>query len=467
MPTHLNQAVADSALLMKSLPLGLLRTVLQSDAESGITPQLFAELRELARVPGLLVACNYGGTLCSAEGVSTETLPLDSAAVALRALAALPNTHTAIISGRSLRDLAAVSRLPAEVHLVGSHGVEFDMGYAYTLSLATEQLLQQVATALTEAVGFEKGISIVRKPVGVAVHTRPATPEVVDRVIFLSQKIAIEFGLYFIIDGTVLDLTVEEPAKGQALEQLRARLGVSAALYAGDAESDEKAIATLRGPDLGLHVGPGDTTAAHTIADPEAFARVLALLFELRRAWLFGEDAVGLERHSMIGNGSSTALLTPDAKVCWMSHPLPDSGSIFAHILGGEPAGHFSIEPVKPSQVLAQRYVDNTMIVETRWADVTVTDYLEPAPEGITSLVRVLSGTGTARVVFAPRPDYANAPFSMEIRGDDSPHHGYLGPHHSLRAWGLVPDHQRRQICHGHGGSSPQPRSCGAEPSLR
>ncbi|MFE4198637.1 trehalase-like domain-containing protein [Paenarthrobacter sp. NPDC056912] len=419
MPTPLNQSVAASALLMKSLPLGLLRTFVQSDADHGITPQLLADLKVLSRVPGLLVACNYGGTLCSAEGVSTETLPLDSAAVALRALAALPNTHTAIISGRSLRDLAAVSRLPAEVHLVGSHGVEFDMGYAYNLSLATDTLLQQVATALTEAVAFEKGIRIMRKPTGVAVHTRPATPEVVERVIFRSHQIAIEYGLYFIIDGSVLDLTVEEPAKGQALEQLRSRLGVSAALYAGDAESDERALATLRGPDLGLHVGPGDTTAAHTIPDPESFARVLALLFELRRAWLFGEDAVGLERHSMIGNGTSTALLTPDAKVCWMSHPLPDSGSLFAHILGGDPAGHFSIEPVKPSQVLAQRYVDYTMIVETRWADVTVTDYLEPAPEGITSLVRVLSGTGAARIIFAPRPDYANAPFSMEIRGDE------------------------------------------------
>ena len=162
---------------------------------------------------------------------------------------------------------------------------------------------------------------------------------------------------------------------------------------------------------------PGPTAAAHRLRDPESFARVLAILFELRRAWLFGEDAVGLERHSMIGNGSSTALITPDARICWMSHPLPDSGSLFAHLLGGDAAGHFSVEPVKASQVLGQRYVDSTMIVETRWADVTVTDYLEPAPEGITSLVRVLSGTGTARIVFAPRPDYANAPFSMEARG--------------------------------------------------
>jgi trehalose-phosphatase len=419
MPTPLNQTVADSALLTKSLPLGLLRAFVQSEAaDDGLTPTLLAELKILARVPGLLVACNYGGTLCDAEGISTETLPLGSAAIALRALAALPNTHAAVISGRSLRDLAAVSRLPAEVHLIGSHGAEADMGFAHVQSLATEAALQKVATALSEAVGFQKGIWIERKPVAVSVHTRPATPDVVEAVTETAREIARAHGLFFIVDGSVLDLSVVEPSKAEALESLRSRLGASAAMYAGDAYSDELAIATLRGPDMGLRVGPGETAAAHRLRDPESFARVLAILFELRRAWLFGEDAVGLERHSMIGNGSSTALVTPDAKICWMSHPLPDSGSLFAHILGGDAAGHFSVEPVKASQVLGQRYVDSTMIVETRWADVTVTDYLEPAPEGITSLVRVLSGSGAARIVFAPRPDYANAPFSMEARGD-------------------------------------------------
>jgi trehalose 6-phosphate phosphatase len=420
MPTPFNQALADSALLTKSLPLGLLRAFVQTNAaDDGLTPQLLAELKILARTPGLLVACNYGGTLCAAEGISTETLPLGSAAIALRALAALPNTHAAVISGRSLRDLAAVSRLPAEVHLVGSHGAEFDMGYAHGLSLATESVLQQASQALAETIGAYRGISIERKPVAVSVHTRPAAPDVVALAATKAEEIARAHGLHFIVDGSVLDLSVVEPSKASALEHLRSILGVSAALYAGDAFSDELAMATLRGPDMALRVGEGPTVAAHTLRDPESFARVLAILFELRRAWLFGEDAVGLERHSMIGNGSSTALITPDAKICWMSHPLPDSGSLFAHLLGGDAAGHFSVEPAKSSQVLGQRYVDSTMIVETRWADVTVTDYLEPAPDGITSLVRVLSGTGTARIVFAPRPDYANAPFSMEARGTE------------------------------------------------
>lgn len=420
MATPLNQSVADSALLTRSLPLGMLRAFSQSDgADEGFTPTLLAELKVLARVPGLLVACNYGGTLCDAEGISTETLPLGSAAIALRALAALPNTHAAVISGRSLRDLAAVSRLPAEIHLIGSHGAESDMAFAHVQSLATEAVLQKAGTALSEAVGFQKGIWIERKPVAVAVHTRPATPEVLEAVTERAREIARSHGLFFIVDGSVLDLSVVEPAKADALETLRSRLGASAAMYAGDAYSDELAIATLRGPDMGLRVGPGETGAAHRLRDPESFARVLAMLFELRRAWLFGEDAVGLERHSMIGNGSATALVTPDAKICWMSHPLPDSGSLFAHILGGDAAGHFSVEPVKGSQVLGQRYVDSTMIVETRWADVTVTDYLEPAAEGVTSVVRVLSGSGAAKIVFAPRPDYANAPFSMEARGDE------------------------------------------------
>src|SRR3954469_25963696 len=211
MPTPLNQSVADSALLTRSLPLEMLRAFIQSDAaDNGLTPALLAELKVLARVPSLLVACNYGGTLCDAEGISTEILPLGSAAIALRALAALPNTHAAIISGRSLRDLAAVSRLPAEVHLVGSHGSEFDMAFAHGLSLGTEAVLQQAGTALVEAVGFEKAVSIERKPVAVAVHTRGAPPETFERVRAASRQVAQDHGLYLIEDGSVLDLSVTE-----------------------------------------------------------------------------------------------------------------------------------------------------------------------------------------------------------------------------------------------------------------
>ncbi|YCH19511.1 DUF5911 domain-containing protein [Arthrobacter sp. D1-29] len=396
--------------------------MVQSDAAgTKLSSQLLSELKVLARTPNLLVACSYDGTLSAAVGTSRVALPLGSASFALRALTSLPNTHAAVISGRSLRDLAAVSRLPAEVHLVGSYGAEFDMNFLYEQPATTPPILQEVTDALTQVVSAEKDFRIERiqrKPAAVSVHLVGKPADLAARVRAKAEQIARDRGMFFIADGTVLDLSLVEPGKGKALERLRSQLGISAALYAGDGPSDEDALATLRGPDLGLRVGdgPGD---GHRLPDPDAFAVVLAVLFELRRAWLFGEDAVGLERHSLLGNGSTTALVTPDAKICWMTHPLPDSGSVFAHILGGDAAGHFSVEPVKESPVLGQRYVDNTMIVETRWADITVTDYLEPSPDGLTSLVRVLTGTGTARITFAPRPDYTNAPFNMEVRNHD------------------------------------------------
>ena len=160
-----------------------------------------------------------------------------------------------------------------------------------------------------------------------SVHTRPAAPDVVALATQKAEEIARAHGLSFIVDGSVLDLSVVEPSKAAALEHLRSMLGVSAALYAGDASSDELAMATLRGPDMAPPRGGGAHAWRRTGSGTRSRSPgSWAILFELRRAWLFGEDAVGLERHSMIGNGSSTALITPDAKICWMSHPLPDSG---------------------------------------------------------------------------------------------------------------------------------------------
>ena len=74
------------------------------------------------------LACDYDGTLAPIVEDPAKAAPLPEAVAAIRALAALPRTTVAVISGRALRDLAALSRLPSEVYLVGSHGSEFDVG---------------------------------------------------------------------------------------------------------------------------------------------------------------------------------------------------------------------------------------------------------------------------------------------------------------------------------------------------
>src|SRR5690349_8626187 len=95
--------------------------------------ELDADLRSavarIARVPRLLVACDYDGTLAPIVDDPAYATPLPGAAATIRALASLPQTTVAVISGRSLRDLAALSCMPSEVQLVGSHGSEFDVGF--------------------------------------------------------------------------------------------------------------------------------------------------------------------------------------------------------------------------------------------------------------------------------------------------------------------------------------------------
>jgi hypothetical protein len=137
----------------------------------------------------------------------------------------------------------------------------------------------------------------------------------------------------------MVELSAVPSDKGAALDTLRHQVAATAALFLGDDVTDERAFARLAGPDVGVKVGDGRSTAAHRILDTAAVAKVLAYLVEERKLWLFGEDAVPIERLSMLSNGQSVALLTPDARVTWMCHPEPDSAAVFADLLGGPPAG--------------------------------------------------------------------------------------------------------------------------------
>ena len=168
---------------------------------------------------------------------------------------------------------------------------------------------------------------------------------------------------------------------------------------------------------------------------------MLGFLLEKRRQWLYGDHAVPIERHSMLSNGSTVALVSPDARVSWLCHPRPDSAAIFAEILGGARAGYFSVAPAGQGLPLGQRYRPGTMTVETRWSGVTVTDWLEGpvpngdaaaeddgSPAGGSTLVRVLTGSAVARLEFAPRPEFGQVPIRLQPLGDGLLVLGYNEP---------------------------------------
>ena len=131
-----------------------------------------------------------------------------------------------------------------------------------------------------------------------------------------------------------------------------------------------------------------------------------------------------IENHSMLGDQRSAALVTPRGRITWLCLPRIDSPAIFAELLGGPEAGNFSIESLgdDASAEPTQTYVDDTLVLQTSWPTLRVTDYLDCSDgqpdqiSGRSDLIRRIDGTGRARVVFAPRLDFGRLPTQIEIR---------------------------------------------------
>jgi len=398
---------------------------------------LVEAIEAAGRAPVLLVACDYDGTLAPIVDDPATAHPLRPAIAGLRGLAALPDTHVAVVSGRSLRDLAVLSRLPDEVHLVGSHGSEFEPDSVGRFTAEQTALLHRLSSEMAVIADTVPGCSIETKPSGVAFHYRRA----VDRV-------AGEAAAQLILDGpgrlagvhvregkAVVELSVVDTDKGGALDRLRTMLGADTVLFMGDDVTDEDGFAKLRGPDVGVKVGEGATAAAHRVSDPEQVAGLLGRLLDERAAWVAGHRAPPIERHSLLSDQRTLALVDPEARVSWMCHPRADSQAIFAELLGGPTAGYFSVRPAPGGSANGgapiQRYLPDSMVVETQWRTHKVVDYLDLSDgradelAGRTELLRVVEGSGPVEIVFAPRLDFGRNVTELElVTGADGAPHG-------------------------------------------
>ncbi|MGI9622671.1 MAG: trehalose-phosphatase [Acidimicrobiales bacterium] len=387
---------------------------------------LRSNLQRLARTPTLLVACDYDGTLAPIVDNPDLAQPRLESVAALRSLADFPDTHVAVVSGRSLRDLAALSRLPSEIHLVGSHGSEFDAGFIRGLDEEQIELRRQITKELEDiAESAGPDFRIEKKPASVAFHYRNADPDDAEKAVKAILEGAAKLsGVQVKTGKMVIELAVVPTNKGTAIDTLRRQVAADAVLFVGDDVTDEDAFASLSGPDLGIKVGEGDTRAHLRIPNTEATAQMLALLCELRRSWMEGAEAPSIEEHSLLSDQRTVALVTPDARVTWMCHPRADSPAVFAELVGGPHAGYFSVRPVGDAPPLSQRYLAETLILETRWADLVVTDYLDTSfgrsstPAGRTDMIRVLEGRARAQIEFAPRLDFGRAPTLLECIDD-------------------------------------------------
>lgn len=386
---------------------------------------LAGRLLHLAESPTLLVACDYDGTLAPLVSNPAEAKPNRDCAVAIRLLAQMAQTHVAIISGRSLLDLSSLTGFHPAVHLVGSHGSEFDADFNDGLSDRQISLRRRLELELGKIAAEDPGFSIEVKPASVAFHYRNAPPEKADIALkAIESGPATLPGVFTKAGKMVMELTVIATDKGTALETMRRRVGASAVLFIGDDKTDEDAFRTLSGPDIGIKVGEGETLAEFRVSDTEGVASALAHLTESRHDWIQGASAVPIEQHTLLSDQRTAILLTPEARVVWGCFPRLDSQAIFAQLVGGPTAGYFSVRPQSDHEQPTQEYWKDSMVVETRWNGMVVTDFMDCSENrwrrraGRSDLVRLIKGEGTAIVEFAPRRDFGRDITRMRVHED-------------------------------------------------
>jgi trehalose 6-phosphate phosphatase len=247
---------------------------------SELPADLVRALDGAAATPRLLVGSDFDGTLAPIVNNPADARPLPGAADALIALAGLPSTTVALVSGRALSTLRELSSMPRTVHLVGSHGAEFDSGFSHDID---GELLERITAELTAIAANRPGVTVEPKPASVALHVRNASAADGRDALDAARAAAQAWDAELTAGKAVLEFAVVSTDKGEAIDIIRDRDDATAVVFFGDDVTDEKAFRRMRDGDVGVKVGPGDTLAKYRVESPEDVATALTYLLERRR----------------------------------------------------------------------------------------------------------------------------------------------------------------------------------------
>ncbi|HBO54018.1 trehalose-phosphatase [Janibacter terrae] len=241
-----------------------------------------AALAAVAAAPRLLVATDFDGVLAPFVLDPMDARAQPGSIDALTALAAAADTWAAVVSGRDLATLTALTGLErSAVARIGSHGAESSSGGV--LPEGTDAAVAALRGHVTATVATrEPRIRLEHKPTAVVLHTRGLPEEVLPIAAAIAEEAARHDGVTHLAGKGVHELSVLRADKGTALRALATELGVDATVYLGDDVTDEHAFAVLTGDDLGIKVGPGETAATLRIEDCTLVPAVLAELARLR-----------------------------------------------------------------------------------------------------------------------------------------------------------------------------------------
>src|SRR2546423_12004472 len=139
--------------------------------------------------------------------------------------------------------------------------------------------------------------------------------------------------------------------------------------------------------------------------------------------WSWASSRVEIAKHGLIGDLQTAALVAVDGTIDFLCLPEFAWPSLCARLLDAGGGGAFAITSAMREPRAEQRYVRDTNVLVTRFvgdeAELEVVDFMPvdraPGPSRIVRHLRMLRGSTRARVVCAPRFDYARETHRVEV----------------------------------------------------
>ena len=249
----------------------------------------------------LLIATDLDGTIADIVVDPSRAHLRDDARVALAALASLPGVHIAVVSGRTMESLRALTCSLDPLIRVAEHGASFEFRGDPVLvvpSSVPAEVVDAIARAAVATAMGLPGLRVERKTSGVAMHVRAVPPaRRTEALAALSafRTRALASGLSLIEGREVVEARATDASKADALAAVIERLPRGTfVVYAGDDTTDEAAIsfASRVGVEgAGIYVASEERPRPMVRVDlvvegPAAWAALLAEIAATRRALL-------------------------------------------------------------------------------------------------------------------------------------------------------------------------------------
>lgn len=247
--------------------------------------------RAIADLPRpLLLGTDVDGTLSVLAATPGQAHLVDGADHALERLQEC-GVDVAVVSGRTVAELVHHFGMPADAHMIGSHGAEANNTMPRTD--AESLLLQRVDEVLAGIAAEHPGALVERKPFASALHVRQCELAVGDRALRSVESAMAELSGVRVLPGDrVQEVMVRYTTKATALADLCRRLRPRSVVFLGDDVSDEHVFAAMAGGPteigmaadartLGVRIGVAQTAASHRLASPHDVVAMLVDLAEM------------------------------------------------------------------------------------------------------------------------------------------------------------------------------------------